>query len=466
MRTASRSATAGRRPPGPHGHPLLGHARDLQHRALDFFLEIARDYGDVATIRLLGHPSYVVSHPDGIRNVLQRNHTNYDRGIKAQLPLRHFLGNGLPLADGDIWRQQRRLMQPAFHRERVAALAERMVATAAEVLDGWPARDGDGETIDVQQEMLHLGLRIAGESLFGLDLTDRHNPTGTTFETMVRQLTEYVFLPFPPLSVPTPRNRRIRATLRTLDALVTDMIERRRRPGIDPGDLLAILIAACGEDGRPITDRQLRDDIVSVLFAGYETTANTLAWACYELARHPDVQRRVAEEVDTVLRGGRPTIDHLTRLPRIRAVIDEALRIYPPTFALPRRAVANDTIRGYDIPAGALVWANICAVHRNPAYWPRPEVFDPDRFAVGGSDPGVRQAYFPFGAGPHLCIGNTFALTEAHLVLAMIVQRYRLQPLSAHRVQPVVELTVRPRGGLPMLVLPRLEASGPAACTS
>lgn len=456
MTQANRSTTTtGRQPPGPPGRLLVGHARDLQARALDFFVELARDYGDVARIRLLDRTGYVVSHPDGIRHVLQRQHTNYDRGIRAQRPLRRFLGNGLPLSDGDVWRRQRRLMQPAFHRERVSALAATMVGTAAGVLDGWSARGEPGAILDVQHEMLHIGLRIAGETLFGLDLTDRRNPMGATFETMVRELAAYVFLPIPPLSVPTPRNRRIRATLRTLDALVTDTIEQRRRPGPDRADLLSMLLAARDADGGPVADRQLRDEVVSVLFAGYETTANTLAWACHELSVHPEVQEDLRDEVDAVLPGGCPTIEDLTRLPRARAVIDEVLRLYPPTFALPRRAVAPDTICGYDIPAGAVVWTNIYAVHRDPAYWTRPEVFDPDRFAAGGADPGVRGAYFPFGAGPHLCIGNTFAMTEAHLLLSMIVQRYRLRPASTRPVRPVVELTVRPDGGLPMLVLPR-----------
>jgi cytochrome P450 len=199
----------------------------------------------------------------------------------------------------------------------------------------------------------------------------------------------------------------------------------------------------------------MRDEIISVLFAGYETTANTLAWACYELARHAEVQESLWEEVDAVLCGSWPTIAHLTQLSRTRAVIDEVLRIYPPTFALARRAVAADTICGYAVPADAVVWTNIYAVHCHPAYWSRPEAFNPDRFSAGGADVGVRDAYFPFGGGPHLCIGNAFALTEAQLLLAMIVQRYRLRAPSAQPVQPVVELTVRPRGGVPMLALPR-----------
>jgi cytochrome P450 len=434
---------------------LLGHVRDIQLRALDFFLELARDYGDVARIRMLNRTGYVVSHPDGIRQVLQRNHTNYDRNIRAQRPLRHFLGNGLPLSDGALWRRQRRLMQPAFHRERVCGLTTTMVNAAADLLDQWQERSIRGEVIDMHDEMLHVTLRIAGATLFGLDLADRRNPMGTTFETMVHELAEYVFLPLPPLRVPTPRNRRIRRTLRTLDLLVGEVIRQRHRHGTDTGDLLSMLLIERDEDGHAIADQQLRDEIVSVLFAGYETTGNTLAWACHELSRHRDAQESLWEEVDAVLHGQYPTTAHLTRLPRTRAVIDEVLRIYPPTFALVRRAVTADTICGYHVPADTPVWTNICAVHRHPAYWTRPEAFIPDRFSASRSDPGVDHAYFPFGGGPHLCIGNTFALTEAQLLLSMIVQRYQLRPASAQPVQPVVELTVRPRDGVPMLVLPR-----------
>jgi cytochrome P450 len=447
--------TARRQPPGPPGRLLLGHARDLQSRALDFFLELARDYGDVAAILLLNRTGYVVSHPDGIRQILQRNHGNYDRNITAQQPLRYFLGNGLPLSDGPLWRHQRRLMQPAFHRERVSALTATMASAAADMLHQWQVRSGRGEVMNIHHEMLQVTLRIAGATLFGLNLADRRTAMGGTFEAMVHELAEYVFLPLPPLTVPTRRNRRIRATVRSLDGLVRDVITERRRHGGDTDDLLAMLLAASNQDGRPITDQQLRDEIISVLFAGYETTANTLTWACHELSRHAEIQHSLWAEVDTVLGGRPPTAAQLTQLPGTRAVIDEVLRVYPPTFALPRHAIAADTICGYHIPADTVVWANIYAVHRHPGYWTRPEVFDPDRFSADGSDPGVRHAYFPFGGGPHLCIGNAFALTEAQLLLAMIVQRYRLRPASAQPIQPVVELTVRPRGGVPLFVLPR-----------
>jgi cytochrome P450 len=305
--------------------------------------------------------------------------------------------------------------------------------------------------LDIHDEMLTVSLRVAGSVLFSLDADDDLEPIGRAFQAMVQALTEYVFLPLPPLGVPTPRNRRILATVRTLDGLVSDLVKSRRgKP--QTGDLLALLLAVRDEDGHGMDDKQLRDEVVTLLFAGHETTANTLTWACYELSRHPEVQNRVAGEVHAVLRDRSPTVDDLPELAYTRRVVDEVLRLYPPAPFLSRRAVEEDTISGYRIPANHVVWPNIWASHRHPQYWDRPEVFDPDRFSQEHPDPGVGQAYFPFGAGPHLCIGNGLALVEAPLLLAMIVQRYQLRPASPHPVEPVMTLTVRPRGGLPLRI--------------
>jgi cytochrome P450 len=332
-------------------------------------------------------------------------------------------------------------MQPAFHRQRILNMAEQMTTTAASLLTRWESKAKQDTPLDIHQEMLYVTLRVAGATLFGQDFSDEHNPIGAAFERMVQALAEYVFLPFPPLSIPTPRNRRMRATLKELDELVRDLVHERREHKTDTGDLLSMLL---------MDDQQLYDEIISLLFAGYETTANTLTWAWYELSRHPEVERRLWEEVDTVLHGEPPGVEHLSQLPYTRMVLDEVLRLYAPTFALARRALADDTICGYRIPANHLVWVNIYAAHRHPAYWEQPEVFNPDRFSPEHPASGVHTAYFPFGSGPHLCIGNSFALMEGQFLLAMIAQRYRLRLASREAIEPVMELTVRPRHGLPM----------------
>lgn len=442
-------------PPGPRGHVLLGHARELQHDALNFYLRLAHEYGDVARMRLLSNTTYVVSHPDGIRQILQKNHLNYDRDVFMYKPLRPFLGNGLSLSDGVLWRHQRRLMQPAFHRQRIAGLATQMTGVAAAIFQRWENRTNQNEPLDMHEEMMRATLSIAGMTLFGLDLSDEQNPVGQAFQTMVHALSTYVFFPFPPLAVPTPRNRRIQAALQTLNTLIQDLVCQRRKQDRDTSDLLSMLLLARDEEGQGMSDQQLRDEIISLLFAGHETTANTLTWACFLLAGHPESASRIFEEVDTVLGGRYPTVEQVSQLPYTRMVLDEALRLYPPTFALVRRTRADDTICGYRIPARHVVWTNIYAVHRHPEYWERPEVFDPERFSLEHQTVGAREAYFPFGGGPHLCIGNSFALLEGQLVLAMLASRYQLQLVPGQTVEPQLALTIRPRHGLPMLLKAR-----------
>ncbi len=441
-----------RSPPGPRGHWLLGHARDLQRDGLNFYLALARDYGDVARMRLLSATTYVISHPDGIRQILQKKHLNYDRNVFTYQPLRPFLGNGLPLSDGMLWQRQRRLMQPSFHRQRIAGLATQMTTAASALLKRWEHRANQNEPLDMQEEMLRVTLSIAGITLFGIDLSNDQNPIGQAFHAMVELLADYVFLPFPPLSVPTSRNRRILTTLKTLNMQVHDLIAQRRQQQTDTGDLLSTLLLADDEGEEGMGDQQLRDEIVSLLFAGHETAAITLTWACYVLSQHPEMERRLWEETDTVLHGEHPTFVHLPNLPYSRMIIDETLRLYPPTFALPRHSLIDDAVCGYHIPANHLVWANIYATHRHPAYWEQPEVFNPERFSPEHPAEGARIAYFPFGAGPHLCIGNTFALLETQLLLTMIAQRYQMQLAPGRTVEPMLALTVRPRHGMPLLL--------------
>jgi cytochrome P450 len=342
-------------------------------------------------------------------------------------------------------------MQPAFHRERVQGLGPLIVTSAAGLLDGWHRRADSDDVVDVQKESITLALRVASSALFGLDADDGVERLGRAFEAMVEALSEYVFLPFPPLGVPTPRNRRIRRTVRRLDMLVSDLVQTRRRHP-RRGDLLALLLTARDEDGQSMDDTQLRDEIVTLLFAGHETSANTLTWACYELSRHPQIQERLWHEVHAVLGGQQPTVAQIPQLTYTRMVVDEVLRLYPPAPFVARRVVRDSTISGYLIPANHVVSANICASHRHPRYWDRPEVFNPDRFSPEHPDLGVRQAYFPFGAGPHLCIGNGLALMEIPLVLAMIVQRYRLRLTSPEPVEPTLKLTLRPSDGLPLRI--------------
>jgi cytochrome P450 len=300
--------------------------------------------------------------------------------------------------------------------------------------------------------MMHLTLCIAGMTLFGLDLSDEKNPTGKAFRAMAHDMSEYVFFPLPPMGVPTPRNRRMRAALQTLDTMIYELLRERRLEKTDRGDLLSMLLLARDEDGQGMNEQQLRDEIISLLFAGHETTANTLTWAWYELSRHVNAEERLREEVETVLHGKDPGVADVSYMTYGRMVLDEVLRLYPPTAHLIRHSRENDEICGYRLPANSLAMMNIIAAHRNPAYWEQPDIFEPERFSPDHPSEEGQRAYFPFGGGPHLCIGNSFALMEGQIILAMIAQRYRLRLQPDQPIEPRMALTVQPKGKVPMVI--------------
>jgi cytochrome P450 len=380
-----------------------------------------------------------------VRHILQENHQNYDRDLFLYKGLRPFFGEGLGTSSGPSWLYHRRLMQPAFHRTRLEALATLMTGTIANLLAGWQTAAEQERPLEMSQEMLRLALGILGQTLFRVDLSDETDSIAQAFTDLLALLGEYLYLPFPPLSVPTPRNRRMQARLHALNAIVQRLIEERRQSRAREYDLLSLLIEAQDEEsGQGLSDRQLRDEIFTLLFAGHETTANTLTWALYLLAQHPEEQQRVKAEVDSVLAGQVPTVNQLRSLPYTRMVLEETLRLYPPAVTIPRRAITGDVIGGLDIPANSLVFLNPYVTHRHPDFWEQPEVFDPQRFTPERVAARHRFAYFPFGGGPHLCIGQHFAMMESHLALAMIVQRYHLSLLPGQRIEPRAMVALRP----------------------
>jgi cytochrome P450 len=310
--------------------------------------------------------------------------------------------------------------------------------------------------LDIVEEMHRLTLQIVGQTLFNIDLSDEANIAGRAFTTVFRLITDYVFLPFPPLSVPTPRNLRLNAALRTLDRVVYGVINERRQQNEGPGDLLSMLLEARDEEtGEGMNDQQVRDQIMTLLLAGHETTANTLAWTCYLLSLHPEVEQRLFAELESVLGGRHPTVEDLNKLPYTQMLIKESMRLYPASWAIPRHAVDEDKIGGYYIPAHSLIWISPYATQRHPDFWEHPEVFDPERFTSEREASRPRFAYFPFGGGPHICLGSTFSMMEVPLIIATIAQRYRLHLVPGHEVKPKVVLTLQPANGLPMTLQER-----------
>ena len=449
--------------PGPWYHSPWAWAAAFRADPIDYLLASFRTFGDVVCIRAVPFRSLFLAHPEHIKHVLQDNARNYVKGIVIA-KMKVVIGEGLFTSEGDFWRRQRRLSQPAFHRDRLAGFATAMTETTAAMLDRWASRARSGAPFDVAADMSALTLGIVGRALFSRVLDTEADEVGAAQTEALAIVNERAirFLP-PPTWWPSRTNRRLRRAIAVLDRVVYDIIEARRRTGEQPGDLLAMLLLARDEEtGAGMTDRQLRDEVMTFLLAGHETTAVALTWTWYLLDRNPDVAERLRGEVGAAIGTRTPTLEDLPRLRYVRMVVEEAMRLYPPVWGFMRQALGEDRVGGYRIPKHSVVTISPYVTHRHPAFWDDPERFDPERFRPERSNGRPRFAYLPFSGGPRLCIGNEFALMEAQLVVAMTVQRYRLHLVPGTRVEPESRLTLRPRGGLPMAVRPVAEGSARA----
>jgi cytochrome P450 len=444
-------------PPGPRGNVVLGSIGDIYRDRLRFVLDVAGTYGDVARYRVAHMRMYQVSSPEGVGRILHDNHRNYSKDVATFGTLKLFLGNGLFTSDGEFWRRQRRLAQPAFHRRRIAAFGGLMTDATLEMLDRWRPYADQGQPLDVGAEFSRLTMEVATRALFSTSVEGDISTIGGAIATLLDDVTFRFTFPFyPPLRVPTPRNRRFLAARAALDEVVYGIIsERRQRPG-EHDDLLVLLMEARDEEtGEGMSDKQLRDEVITLFLAGHETTANALTWASYLLSTHVAVAHRLQAEVDEALEGGIPTASDLPRLPYTRMVIDETLRLYPPAWITNRRAIEADTVCGNRIPADAMVSISPYVTHRDPKLWENPEGFDPDRFSPERAAGRPHYAYFPFGGGPRQCIGKGFALMEATLVLALLYQRCKMHLVPGRKIETEALATLRPRYGMWMTAHPR-----------
>ncbi len=433
---------------------LRGCMREIRTRPLDFYTAVWRQCGPFVRIRAVpGIWFYLITHPDGVEHVLQKNHKNYRKFDVLIKPIRLLMGNGLFSSEGDLWLRQRRLTQPAFHRPQIAALSGPMAAAAVALADEW-TRGEPGRVLDVGHEMMRLTLGIASTTLFSHDVSGDADTLGRAFRVVLAYISRRMNSQLtPPLWFPTRSNRAVRHAKELIDRVVLEVIEARRRHGPGAGDLLDLLLAARDEEsGTGMTDQQLRDEVLTLLGAGHETVGAALSWSWHLLGQHPDVQEALADEARGRLGGRQPDFDDLPHLPLARAVFEEALRLYPPAPGLPRVAIHDDEIEGRHVPAKALVLLFQYVTHRDPAFWDEPERFKPERFLAGAGAGRPKFAYFPFGGGPRVCIGNTFALTEGPLVLAALAQRFRLEPVPGHEVVPDTTFTLRPKNGVKMML--------------
>jgi cytochrome P450 len=448
--------------PGPTGLQMLRQLGAIQRNPLEFLLHCARAYGDLVQFPVGQLPVYFLNHPDAIKHVLQDNHRNYTKNTVQFNTLALVTGQGLLTSDGDVWLRQRRLMQPAFHRQRVAGFGREMTAAAERMLARWEALP-PGTALDVDAEMMTVTLEVVGRTLFSADLSREAGSLVPAVLTALDYIVHRAQTPLAfPLNLPTPRNRRFQAALKTLDAVVYALITERRRTGQARDDVLALLLEA-RDEGQGMTDQQLRDEIITLIIAGHETVASALTWTWHLLAQHPECEERLWLEVVSTLAGRLPAVDDLPNLAYTRMLFDEALRLYPPAWLITRRSLAPDRVMGQALPANALVIISPYVIHRHPGFWPDAERFDPLRFAPERQRDLPRFAYLPFGGGPRQCIGNTFALVEGALILAAVVQRFRLRPPPAQSVHVEPLVTLRPKGGLPMTLERRAEALKKAA---
>jgi cytochrome P450 len=447
---------AAKDPSGPPPVSLWQLLRGARSDPLQRWTQLREQHGDVARYRYGLDDIHFISHPDGARRVLQDNVANYSKQHPTYGMLKRLLGEGLLTSEGSFWLRQRRLAQPAFHRQRIAAMAGQMVAAAGETAEAW-ARQPPGESFSMFEEMSKLTLKIVGDALFGKHLGDRGPRVSAAWDFLNKQMVERVnnqrFLP--PI-LPTRYDAAFRSARRTLFGLVDEIVAASRGAQGTSDDLLSMLMSARDEDtGEQMSDAQLRNEVVTMVLAGHETTSVALSWTWGLLDRHPAARAKLDAELTQVLGGRPPAADDFPKLRFARAVIDEAMRLFPPVYILFRRVLADDVVCGYRVRKGGVVVIAPMALHRNPRFWPNAETFDPDRWADEAEEKRrPRFAYMPFSGGPRQCIGNSFAVMESVLILSTLAQRFKPRAVEGYMLAPEYLVTLRPVGGLPMQLGP------------
>jgi len=436
--------------------PFLGVLPHFRKDPPGYLLSVAREYGDLAYMRLGPQHAYVVSHPDAIRDILVTNQSNFTKSRILERA-KVLLGEGLLTSEGDLHTRQRRLVQPAFHRDRLIGYAADMVACAEQASGQYQP----GVEIDMHREMTRLTLAIVGRTLFSADVASDADQIGAAM-TQILSLFDTLLVPFSEWlqKLPLPSVRRFEKARAQLDRIVYGLIaDRRAHPG-DTGDLLSMLLLSQDEDDHSgMTDKQVRDEALTHLIAGHETTANALTWTWYLLSQNPDVEARLHAELDRVLGGRLPSFDDLSRLPCTTGVFAEALRLFPPAWAIGRRASEDYSIDGYTIPARSILLMSPWVVHRDPRWWTQgdaqPERVDPARWDPEAVAQRPKFAFFPFGGGTRVCIGERFAWAEGVLVLATVAQHWKMRLVPGHPVATQAVITLRPRHGMKMTLQSR-----------
>ena len=446
-------------PPGPKGKLITGVMREFNRDTLGFIERLQRDYGDVVRSRFLYLYAYFLYNPADIETMLTTDAKSYRKARSLRSPFFYRLvGNGLVTSEGDFWRRQRRLAQPAFHRQRISSYGDVMVQYAQRAMTNWK----DGEERDISRDMTRLTLEIVVKTLFNSDVSSDADHVGAILSQIVRPFASQATLKWiADNRLPTPDHRRYFNAVSEIDRIVYRIIAERRASGSDEGDLLSMLLQAQDEDGSQMSDQQLRDEVMTLFLAGHETTALALSWSWYLLATNPHAEQKFHAELDEVLGGRAPEVSDLPNLKYTEMIAKEAMRLYPPAYAVGREAIEDTEIGGYRVPRRTQLFAFQWVTHRDPRYFERPNEFEPERWASESIQRLPKYAYFPFGGGPRQCIGNYFAMMEVVLLMATIGQRFRFSLADGYRMEVLPVLSLRPKNGIRAKLFHRAHDAGP-----
>ena len=441
--------------PRVKGDFLLGNLSQMVANPFQALCDWQRDYGDLVSFRLAIREFYLFSHPKLVEQALIKQSDVFVKTYHPEKPigLALVLGQGLITSQGDVWQRQRRLMQPIFQRSNITTLLPQITTAGSNMLDRW-RKLGDGAGINLAEEMTRLTLEVITQTMFSTSVLHKVEHIAPSLETLLRYASKTLLNPLtPPLYVPTPANQKFKRALGIIDDVIYGIIDQRRIASSTHNDLLDMLLNARDDkSGEKMTDRQIRDEVITIFSAGHETTANLLSWTLYLLARHPDVLAKLHQELDGLVQGKIPNAEDLQQLSYTRAVLNESMRLRPPAGILLRKVNKNTEVDGYFLKAGRLAIFSIFNLHHHADFWPRSDQFDPERFLIPENR---RFSFMPFGTGERICIANHFALMEAQLLLSMIVQHCDLQLLNTDEVEIELAVALRPKGGIPVRIKQR-----------
>jgi cytochrome P450 len=424
-------------------------------------VKLQRDHGDIARNRLGPYVTHAVAHPDYVRHVLQDNNANYVRG-RFYENFKRFFGNGLLTTDGDFWLRHRRIAQPLFHRRHVDSFSPSIIDSVDRLIDRWQARAADGADFDIVPETMWLTLSVLGRVIFNVDISATAERVGPAVRLgLAAMMPQGNANDFIPDWVPTPHNLRIRRAKQSLDVIMEEIIADHRQQRVETSDLITMLLSAKGANGKSLTAQEVHDEVMTVFLAGHETTASGLAWTLYELARHPHVLRAMRTELQRAIGERPPTAEDMPRLPFLRMIVEESLRLHPPIWGFTRDAIAADEIGGYRIPAGSSVFVSPYVTHRHRGFWTNPEAFEPERFDPARAAGRPRFAYFPYGGGQRQCIGLHLANLQLAIAVAMIGRQFDLETTPGHPVEHGALVSLRPLHGISMTIRKASRESAP-----